>query len=189
VASWRRLQVHSGWTWRLTFRKMRCGLFQTNLRALQCSDSSGLINLLVVRIAINVQPKFTSDANQGPQRAGTAVPVLKCFPSRLAAFRYCASQESGEMPFRGLAAGSALFLSDLRAVVFSLFFAAIACLFGFRATQRIVQFSDRTFHPSRRPRIAEANGLRRGGRKPKRESFPLPVLNGSTRVELFNAAF
>jgi hypothetical protein len=55
AASSRRLQVHSGSTLRLPSQKMRCGLFQTNLAALRSADSSGLINLLVVRIAISVQ--------------------------------------------------------------------------------------------------------------------------------------
>jgi hypothetical protein len=124
--------------------------------------------------------------NQGPQRAGTAVPVLKCFPSRLAAFLYMRPHGEGGYIVRGLTGESGLFLSTLRGVDFRALFVAIASLFGFHATQEIVQFSDRTFHPRRTPRIAEANGLRRGGRKPKREPFPLALLNDSTRVELFN---
>lgn len=187
AASSRRLRVHSGWTWRLTFQKIRRGLSRTNPVALQWSDSSGLLSLLVVRIAINVQPIFTTDSNQGPQRAGTAVLVLNCFLLRPTDFLYMRPQGEGGYTVRGMTGESGLFVNALRGVDFRAFLVAIALLLGFRATQGIVQFSDRTFHPRRRPRIAEANGLRRGGRKPKREPFPLPVLNDSMRVELFNA--
>jgi hypothetical protein len=99
--------------------------------------------------------------NQGPQRAGTAVPVLKCFPLRPAAFLYMRSQGQAGATARVLTGESGLFVSDLRAAAFLAFPVAIAYLLGFRATQRIVQFSDRTFQPGRRPTSADANGLKR----------------------------
>ena len=74
-------------------------------------------------------------------------------------------------------------MSDLRTVGFLLFFAAIAVLRHFRAPQRIVQFSDRTFHPRRGLRNSPANGLTKVPGKPLRECASSQVLNGSTPVD------
>jgi hypothetical protein len=124
---------------------------------------------------------------QGPQRAGTAVPVLNCFLLRPTDFLYMRPHGEGGYTVRGLTGESGLFLSALRGVNFRAFLIAIAFLLSLRATQRIVQFSDRTFHPGRRPPSADGKGLTLRTRKPKQETFPSPVLNDSTRVELFNA--
>jgi hypothetical protein len=77
-------------------------------------------------------------------------------------------------------------MNDLRTVAFLLFTAAIAVLLRFRATQGIVQFSDRTFHPMRRLRNTRANGLTKVKCKPMREFDSSQVLNGSTPVDFFS---
>jgi hypothetical protein len=117
------------------FQKMRCGPSQTNLAALQCFVPSGLINLLVVRLAISVQPSYPTHRNQGPQRAGTAVPDLNCFPLRPVAFPYMRPQGFGGNTVSGLTGERALFLSDLRVLEVLLFFAAIAILLCISAAQ------------------------------------------------------
>jgi hypothetical protein len=186
VASLRRLPVHSGSTLRLHSRKRCGGLFQTNLPSLQWSASSWLINLLVVRPGITVYPGHPTGSKQGPQRPGTAVPVPNSFLLRPSAFRHARPHGVGGYTVRGSTAESALFMSDLRAVAFLLFIATIAVLRHFRATQRIVQFSDRTFHPMRRLRNTHANGLTKATCKPMRESARSQVLNGSTPVDFFS---
>ena len=124
---------------------------------------------------------------QGPQRAGTAVPVLNCFLLRPTDFLYMRPHGAGGYTVSGLTGESGLFLSALGGTDFRAFLVAIAFLLSLRAKQRVVQFSDRTFHPGRRPPGADGNGLTLRTRKPEQESFPSPVLNDSTRVELFNA--
>jgi hypothetical protein len=185
VASLRRLPEHSGSTLRLRSRKRCGGLFQTNLPSLQWSASSWLINLLVVRLAITVHLSYLTGSKQGPQRPGAAVPVPISFPLRPTAFRHARPHRVGGYTVRGLTDESGLFMSDLRTVGFLLFFAAIAVLRRFRVTQRIVQFSDRTFHPRRRLRNTRANGLTKVTCKPMRESASSQVLNGSTPVDFF----
>jgi hypothetical protein len=186
VASLRQLPVHSGSTLRLHSRKRCGGLFQTNLPSLQWSASSWLINLLVVRPAITVYPGYPTGSKQGPQRPGTAVPVPNSFLLRPSAFRHARPHGVGGYTVRGSTAESALFMSDLRTVAFLLFIATIALLRHFRATQRIVQFNDRTFHPRRNLRNTHANGLTKVTCKPMREFASSQVLNGSTPVDFFS---
>ena len=83
-----RMRARSGSRLRLQYQKMRCVLFQTNLPILRWSVSSGLINLLVVRLAISLRPGSLTLAKQGPQGAGTAVHGPNRFLLRPAAFRY-----------------------------------------------------------------------------------------------------
>jgi len=186
VASSCWLPVHSGSTLRLRSRKRCGGLFQTNLPSLQWSASSWRINLLVVRLAITVHRSYSTGSKQGPQRPGAAVPVPNSFPLRPTAFRHARPHGVGGYTVRGSTDESGLFMSDLRTVDFLLFFAAIAVLLRFRATQRIVQFSDRTFHPRRRLRNTRADGFTKMTCETKRESASSQVLNGSTPVDFFS---
>jgi hypothetical protein len=132
----RRLPGQSGLRLAWCCRKRLRGLFRTNLPALSWFVSSGLINLLLLRPAINVQPRFASHPKQGLRRAGTAVPAPNCFLLRPTTFHYTWAQGSGGNARRGFTGESGLFLSALRAGDFLLFFAAIAVLLGVRLTQR-----------------------------------------------------
>jgi hypothetical protein len=135
AVSSRRSLVRSDSQSSLRFRKRRCALFQTNLPSSSWFVSCGLMNLLVARIAISVQPSFPMLSEQGPQRAGTAVPEPNCFPLHPKAFHQTRPQGDGGNTVRDLTGDSALFVSDLRAEGLLLFFAAIAVLPGFCATQ------------------------------------------------------
>src|ERR1700691_6154763 len=64
---------------RLQFRKTHYVLFQTNLPPFHLSVSSGLINLLVVRLAISLQPHHPTIFKQGPRGLARG-PWTKMFP-------------------------------------------------------------------------------------------------------------
>jgi hypothetical protein len=75
----RPMLARSGSKSRLQFRKTHCALFQTNLPSLHWSVSSGLINLLVVRLAISLQPSSPTLSKQGPRGLARG-PWTKLFP-------------------------------------------------------------------------------------------------------------
>lgn len=154
----RRLPAHSGSNSGLLFRKMPSALFRRNLPSLQWAGSSGFINLLVVRSAINLLPSYPTDSNQGPRRPGKAVPGLNCFPFGATRFHHAQQQGADGNVINGVREGSSLFVSDLRAVDFLLFFVAIAALLAHALRRRIVQFNDRSFHP-RQTALKHTSGL------------------------------
>jgi NADH-quinone oxidoreductase subunit I len=129
--------ARSASTSRLSFRRMLRGPSRTNLAALGGSGSSGLINLLVFHLAASADSRCQSLLNQGPLRAGNAVPGPNYFLLSPTAFHHPTRlMESGGYTVRGLTAESGLFFSDLRAAAFLLFFAAIARLTGTLTSQR-----------------------------------------------------
>ena len=79
MVSSRPMLARSGSELRLQFRKTRCALFQTNLPAFHWSVSSGLINLLVVCLAISLQPHYLTLSKQGPRGLARG-PWTKMFP-------------------------------------------------------------------------------------------------------------
>jgi len=129
--------ARSALTLRLPFRKMLRGPSRTNLAALGGSGSSGLINLLVFHLAASADSRCPSLLNQGPLRAGNAVPGPNYFLLSPTAFHHLTRLiESGGYTVRGLTGESVLFFNDLRTVDFLLFFAAIARLTGTLTSQR-----------------------------------------------------
>jgi hypothetical protein len=137
VASSRQPAARSASTLRLSFRRMLRGPSRTNLAAQGGSGSSGLINLLVFHLAASADSRCPSLLNQGPLRAGNAVPGPNYFLLSPTAFHHLTRLiESGGYTVRGLTGESGLFFSDLRAADFLLFFAAIVRLTGTLALQR-----------------------------------------------------
>ena len=111
------------------------------------------------------------------------MPGPNCFPLHPTAFRHLRPYGKGRYMTRGLTGETALFFSDLRAQGRVLL---VAGLPGFRAIQRSSAIRRPNVSFRRRRRFPGATGLRRRTRKPQRESAASPVLNGSTRVELFS---
>jgi hypothetical protein len=184
VVSSRPMLAHFGSKWPLQFRKMHCALFQTNLPSLHWSVSSGLINLLVVRLAISLQPGFPTLSKQGPRGLARG-PWTKLFP----------------IPSSGLPLHVAARIRRIHAQRFDcqkcLIFQYLARL-GFAAflrqhlsapctcpTRRDSAIQRPNVSCSRTPRYSHPIGLRHPARHSMREFHPASALNRSTTVEFF----
>jgi hypothetical protein len=168
----------------LQFRKTHCALFQTNLRAFHLSVSSGLINLLVVRVAISLQLHHPTRSKQGPRGLARG-PWTKLFP----------------IPSSGLPLQVAARIRRIHAQRFDcqkcLIFQYLARL-GFAAflrqhlsapctcpTRRDSAIQRPNVSCSRTPRYSHPVGLRHPARHSMREFHPASAVNGSTTVEFF----
>jgi len=183
VESSRQPAARSASTPRLLLQRTLRGLSRKNLAALAGFRSSGLINLLVLHLAASGVSRCPSLQIQGPQRARAGALGPNCFLLRPPSFHRYVPQGSIGLTLRDCTGESALFLSDLRGVVFLLFLAAITRLLPLSLHTRIVQFGGRTFQPRRNLPVAETHGLTPlDAQAPARRAS---VLDSSTRVEFF----